>query len=456
LTTQADAEKHLTTLRTYHSLLASAVESKTTTKSPQAPFTTASLQRAAQTYLYMTAKSTMRNAQALYEQGHITYHRTDSTHLSEVFITDARACIEKTYGAEYVPKEHNVYTDKKKRTQEAHEAIRPTHVEGWEQTRETIFKTLGEKEASLFELITRRALASQAANAIYQNTTITLTPPEHPKTYTFNAKGSIITFPGFLSITKSMGEDTILPPITQGQQVTVSEFISTEHKTSPPPRYTEASLIKALEDHGIGRPSTYAPTIDTIQNRQYALKENNAFVPEDFGIAVNHLLVDHFPIVTDLDFTAEMEQKLDDVAEGKVAWQKVIGDFYEPFEKRVHEAEETIQRDDYKVLKELTETCPECGKNLQLKLGKYGKFYSCSHFPDCKFAKPFLELIGMKCPTCKDGEAIVRRTRFGKKFFGCSNYPTCTWAEWKDPRTPQDEKQQTSVKEDQTPEQNTP
>lgn len=434
LTSSDSVNKHLETLHAQKKLLVANVDSKESSKSPQAPFTTASLQRAAQTYLYMTAKSTMMNAQHLYEEGFITYHRTDSTNLSDVFVTEARTHIEKTYGPQYVPKVAPLYKDTSKRTQEAHEAIRPTHVSDWEKTKEKIESSLGEKEAELYELIARRSLSSQAEKATYLNTAVTLTPVQNKASYTFLAKGSVITFPGFLAITKSMGEDTILPPVIKGELLDVADFISTEHKTSPPPRYSEASLIHALEEHGIGRPSTYAPIIDTIQNRQYALKENNAFVPEDFGIAVNHLLVDHFPAITDLDFTADMEQKLDDVAEGKLKWQTVIDEFYKPFEKKLEEAEATIQRDDYKVLKELEEKCLDCGNNLELKLGKYGKFYSCSTFPDCKFAKPFLELIGMKCPTCKDGEAIVRRTRFGKKFFGCSNYPNCTWAEWKDPR----------------------
>ncbi|PIP56949.1 DNA topoisomerase I [candidate division WWE3 bacterium CG22_combo_CG10-13_8_21_14_all_39_12] len=433
LDTPEKAKVHLLALKTTD-LTVQSVESKASKKSPSAPFTTASLQRAAQTFLYMTAKSTMRNAQRLYEEGHISYHRTDSTNLSEAFVTQARDYIKKTYGDKYIPAKPIEYTDKKKRSQEAHEAIRPTHIEDWEQTKKSIAIHLGEKEANLYDLITRRALASQATQAQYHNTTIILTAKPNDHTYTFRARGSVIAFDGFLAITLSMGEDSILPQLTEGQKITPTSYELSDHETSPPPRYSEASLIHALEEHEIGRPSTYAPIIDTIQNRQYVIKEKNAFVPEDIGFAVTKLLVEHFPRVTDLDFTADMEQQMDDIVDGDREWEKIIDDFYKPFEVKLEQAEKEIERDDYKVLENLDEKCPDCGKHIQMKLGRYGKFYSCSGFPDCKYARPFVEKIGMNCPACKNGDVIVRRTRFGKKFFGCTNYPDCDWAEWKDPR----------------------
>ena len=412
------------------------VSGRDVTKRPDPPFTTASLQRAGLTHLHMSARNTMSAAQRLYEQGFITYHRTDSTNLSETFLQAARTYIAKKFGDQYLPTGERVYKTKQKSAQEAHEAIRPTNVDAPDKQRAKIEAELGASEARLYMMIWRRAVATQAANAVYRNDTLTLAPENTttPK-YIFTASGSVIVFDGFLKISGRRSEDTIIPTLKVGDLVDVNTIASTDHQTSPPPRYNDASLVRDLETHGIGRPSTYAPTIDTIQKRDYVNKENGALVPTDIGIAVNNLLVDNFPEVVELEFTADMENQLDEIADNKREWIKTIDTFYQPFEKKLEEKEKSLERDDYKIIEELDEPCPDCGKHLNLKLGRYGKFYSCSNFPECKYARPYIDKIGMICPKCHTGDIITRTTRFGKKFFGCSNYPTCDWASWNDPRT---------------------
>lgn len=431
--------KTLAELKPVQKLKVIQVKERNVSKNPDSPFTTASLQRASLTYLHVSAKQTMSLAQRLYEEGHITYHRTDSIKLSHKFLDAARKHILAEFGSKYLPKQARIYKRKQKGAQEAHEAIRPTHVDKLKIQTQRIKKKLGSKEARLYELIWKRALASQAASAVYGNVTITLNPNvKLAHEYSFVAHGSVIIFDGYLKITGKRKDDTILPKLKENQLVPIKEFTSSEHLTSPPPRYNEASLVKDLEVHEIGRPSTYAPIIDTIQNRNYVLKENGTFVSEDIGMVVNQLLVDNFPEIVDLQFTAEMEDKLDEVANGKLSWVKEVDDFYKPFEKKLEKSEKNLTRDDYKILEKLKEKCPDCKHNLILKLGKFGKFYSCSNFPDCKFAKPFIEKIGMKCPDCKDGDLIIRRTKRGKRFFGCTNYPKCSWASWTDPRQKKD------------------
>jgi DNA topoisomerase-1 len=378
----------------------------------------------------------MMLAQQLYEEGFITYHRTDSTFLSQQFIDNARSYIKAEHGDAYVPQTPNTFKTNQKNAQEAHEAIRPTSTDALSMQKTKIRSTLDERAADLFELIYKRSISSQMTPAVYENTTIKLISPENPShSYQFSASGSILVFDGYMKEWGRGNGDTDLPKVEKGEILTISRVESTEHTTTPPPRYNEASLIKALEENGIGRPSTYAPTIDTIQYRNYAYKENSALVPSDTGIAVSHLLTDHFEEIVDLGFTADMENKFDDIANGQAQWQAVIRDFYTPFEKKIELKDEELERKDYKIIKELDEKCPDCEHNLVLKIGKYGKFYSCSNFPDCKYAKPFVEKIDMQCPTCQTGDVIVRRTRFGKIFYGCSHYPDCDWASWTDPRS---------------------
>ncbi|NTV30815.1 type I DNA topoisomerase [candidate division WWE3 bacterium] len=426
----------LSNLRSETQLRVIDVSGREVAKKPDSPFTTASLQRAGLTHLHLSARNTMSAAQKLYEGGYITYHRTDSTNLSTTFIDQARDYINKHYGPTYLTEETRVYKTKQKSAQEAHEAIRPTQVEHPDKVKSKIEDELGASEAKLYSLIWRRAVASQASNAKYRNDTLTLAPHhiETPK-YVFTSTGSVIIFDGFLRISGRKSEDTIIPTLAINDLVSVREFTKTDHETTPPPRYNDASLVRDLEAHGIGRPSTYAPIIDTLQKRDYTNKENNAFVPTDIGIAVTNLLVDHFPEIVGLEFTADMENQFDEIASGHREWVQTIDAFYTPFQARLSEKDKSLERDDYKVIEELEEKCPDCGNHLNLKIGRYGKFYSCSNFPDCKYARPFVEKIGMNCPYCQTGDVIVRQTQRGKKFFGCSNYPNCMWAVWNDPRS---------------------
>lgn len=433
----------LSNLRNLSVLEVSSVERKETTRSPYPPFTTASLQRAASTFLNMSAKQTMRTAQNLYENGYITYHRTDSTNLASDFVQQARSYVKSKHGKQYVPESAKRYRSKSKSAQEAHEAIRPTQVGQLLKSKAKIQKAkgLGQREGQLYELIWKRAVASQMADAVYDNTTIQMLSAkgQRSKRYEFQAKGSILKFDGFLRVLRDLSDlsDKILPEVQEDQELEVEKFFHTEHATSPPPRYNEAALVKDLEKHGIGRPSTYAPIIDTIQERSYVEQEDRYFVPTDTGKVVNSFLVEHFSEVVDLNFTAEMEESLDAVAAGEEDWRELMDEFYKPFEKKVEEKEESIEKSDQTTLGEVAgENCPECGKPLVYKLGRYGKFISCSGYPDCDYSRNFVEKIGAECPECgaeHGGEIIVKRTRKGKKFWGCSRYPKCDWASWDRP-----------------------
>ncbi len=454
------------------------VEKKETTRSPRPPFITASMQRAASSIYGFSGRRTMRAAQSLYEQGLITYHRTDSTYVAKKAIDAARKLVDSEYGKKYLPEKPRYYKTKSKGAQEAHEAIRPTDV-----TKKTALEKLDKDAKKLYKLIWQRTVASQMNNAIFESTTMTITAGE----FTLEAKGSILVFDGYLKVTGTSREDKLLPDLSAGEKLEAEKVTAEENETSPPPRYTEAGLIRDLEKFGIGRPSTYAPTIDTIVRRSYVSRDGNYLIPGDTGFVVIKLLVDHFPQIVDLDFTAEMEDDLDNVAEGSVDWVEIIDEFYKPFIKKLEKKKDEIKKEDYIVLEETDEKCPECGNDLVVKLGKYGKFLSCSNFPDCEYARPYddkdndgepddydhsqlegecpkcggelvlkegrfgkfvacanypeckytrnyLDKIGMKCPECKEGEVIEKKTRKGKTFWGCSRYPDCEWASWKNPR----------------------
>jgi len=406
------------------------VESRDQRRFPYPPFTTSTLQRAAVNRLGFTAKRTMRAAQRLYEAGLITYHRTDSVALSAKAVEGIRRFIRSRYGSRYLPKTAIKYKTRVRLAQEAHEAIRPTDVGLSPDGLEPSTFRVEEDERKLYELIWRRAVACQMAPAVLALTRADIKAGDCG----FKANGSQIKFDGFLKVF-GKAQETILPTISEGEELTLVSLEPTRHFTSPPPRYTEATLIKALEEKGIGRPSTYAPIISTIQGRGYVVKEGKQLIPEDVGIVVNDLLVAYFPNIVDLSFTARMEEEFDEIAEGKKEWVPVVREFYEPFAGDLEEAERNIEKSSVTTLAETDEKCPECGKPLVIKLGKYGRFYSCSGFPDCKFSKPCVEKIGMKCPECGQGDVIVRRSRRGKIFYGCSRYPECKWASWKDPRS---------------------
>lgn len=406
-------------------LTISAVDKKEVKRTPSAPFTTSTMQQEAGRKLYFSAKKTMQLAQKLYEEGLISYHRTDSVNLSEKFVEESRAYIEQEYGQTYVAAEPRKFHTKSKVAQEAHEAIRPTSITLKADALE-VQGDLNKDHVRLYDIIWKRALASQAKEAIFDSTTIRITSAN---AYVFEAQGSVIKFDGFLKIAGRETDETIIPAVAVGEVVKLKKTLPTKHETNPPPRYTEASLVKTLEEKDIGRPSTYAPIISTIQDRQYVLKEEKKLLPTDLGFAVTDFLVKYFPTVMNLPFTAQMESLLDSVANGEKEWQPVIKEFYTPFAETI--AQTMTQAGKVKVAEEaLDEACPTCGNPLVLRMGRFGKFVACSTFPNCKYTRQYAEKIDMKCPKC-GGDIVVKKTRKGKMFYGCGNYPTCTFAAWK-------------------------
>ncbi|MEK7129538.1 MAG: DNA topoisomerase, partial [Patescibacteria group bacterium] len=340
--------------------------------------------------------------------------------------------IEATYGKAYVPAMPRRFKTKSKVAQEAHEAVRPTDANLSNLSNLTNLE-LNHDHSRLYDLIWKRAVASQAAEAVFDSTTIDITSTNG---YLFEAQGSVIKFDGFLKIigrpaSPAGGEngEIVVPDVAVGQAVALQEAKPEQHFTSPPPRYTEASLVKTLEEKDIGRPSTYAPIISTIQERQYVTREEKKLVPTELGNAVTDFLVQYFPDIMDLPFTAKMEGNLDAIANGETAWVPVIAEFYGPFEKRLNETYETA--DKVKVAEEvIDEKCPECGNPLVIRMGRYGKFVACSTFPACRYTRQNAVKIDMKCPRC-GGDIVIKKSKRGKTFYGCSNYPTCTFAAWK-------------------------
>ncbi|MEA1909567.1 MAG: type I DNA topoisomerase [Patescibacteria group bacterium] len=455
---------------------------------PMAPFTTSTLQQQAGTLLGFSIKKTMLLAQQLYEGvkigkggqvGLITYMRTDSVSVSTRAVSEMRKFVEDEHGAKYLPEKPNFYKSKNKSSQEAHEAVRPT----------SIIRTPGEMNAHLnsdqsrlYKLIWERTLASQIADAQIAQTDIIVNVVDK---YTLKSQGIKIEFPGFMKVmSKKSISESVLPNISEKEELDPKEVNSEQKFTEPPDRYTEPTLVRTLEKLGIGRPSTYAPTISTLTTRGYVKKEKRHLVPQDVGVLVNDFLVKHFSNIIDVDFTANMENELDDVAEGKTKWQEIIKTFYGPFEKTLKEKEEKLgkQIEDEKT----GEKCPKCQKELVIKQGKFGKFMACSGFPDCKHTQPidgnnkpvapeivkdekcpecgkelvkrrsrFGEFLGcsgypeckyikstenekspigdIKCPKCDKGKIVERRTKRGRVFYGCSKYPDCDFASWEQP-----------------------
>jgi DNA topoisomerase I len=409
-----------------------SVDKKQIIRNPLPPYTTSTLQQDAGGKLYYSSKKTMQLAQHLYEQGLITYHRTDSVNLSEKFIGEARSFIEQKYGKQFVAENPRRFKTKSKVAQEAHEAIRPTDIGRTlsdlprRQSGKGDTSGLHKDHAKLYDIIWKRAVASQASSAIFDSTTIDISSKNG---YVFETQGSVIVFEGYLAITGRNNDEIELPKVANGDTVMLFKATVNEKTTKPPPRYTEAKLVKTLEEKGIGRPSTYAPTVSTIQDRQYAVREDKVLVPTVLGGEVTDFLVKYFPNVMDPPFTAKLEDKLDAIANGELSWKPVIAEFYGPFE----EALDSTFKDAEKVKTPETlidEKCPDCGKQLSLKIGRYGKFIACTGFPACKYTRQFAELLDIECPKCKS-KIVVKKTRRGKTFFGCSNYPNCTFAAWK-------------------------
>ena len=399
------------------------IEKKEVNRSPLPPFKTSTLQQESWKRFHLTAKSTMRLAQGLYEKGLITYHRSDSFNLSAESLSAAEQLIIKNYGKNYWARRQ--YKTKTKAAQEAHEAIRPTQPS---KTPEGV--KLDPKASKLYELIWQRFIACQMAPAVFDSVRADIKAKE----YTFRATGQTLKFDGFMKAYPAKFEENKLPVLKKDELLDLEKLTSIQHSTQPPARYTEATLIKTLEENGIGRPSTYAAIISTIQTRNYIEKdEKRRFCPTEIGTVVNNLLVDHFPNIVDINFTAKMEEDLDKIAKGEKQWIPVIKEFYKPFEKNLKKKEKEIP--DKKLTYEKTKMeCPKCGSNLVIKLGKYGKFYACPGFPKCRYTKALEEkALKIKCPKCKKGDIVEKRTKKGKIFYGCSGWPECATAAWDKP-----------------------
>ena len=423
------------------------VEKKELKRNPLPPFTTSTLQQEAWKRFHFPAKMTMQIAQQLYETGKITYHRTDSLNLSDLSLFAARKFIIKNYGKNYWAGFLRKYKAKG-RVQEAHEAIRPTYPEKVPETTK-----LDKNQLKLYDLIWRRFLACQMAQAAFDSTAVEIEaeipnskwgPAEGwegggrvgvqiPK-YTFRASGQILKFDGFLKVYPMKFEETELPPLEKDEVLELIKLIPSQHFTQPPPRYTEATLIKALEEKDIGRPSTYAPILSTIQERNYIEKDERRFFrPTEIGTVVNDLLVAHFSEIVDINFTAKMEEDLDNIAQGQKNWIPVIKEFYSPFEENLKKKYQEVSKKDITEIP-TEKICPKCGAPLLIRLGKFGRFYACSRFPKCKYTESLEEnTLGIKCPKCKKGEIVEKRTKKRKIFYGCSNWPNCDFALWDKP-----------------------
>jgi DNA topoisomerase-1 len=413
-----------------------------------APFTTSTLQQEASRKLGYTAKRTMAIAQQLYEgidlgegetTGLITYMRTDSTNVSPIAQQEAREYITEVHGASFVPEEAPIYKTRTKGAQEAHEAVRPTSAR---RTPAQIKDMLSRDQHRLYQLIWQRFLASQMVPAVYDTVSVRVIGEGQQHKYLLRASGSIMQFAGYLAVyeettdetvkSEDEGETKIPADLAEGQKQKLLQLLPTQHFTQPPPRYSDATLVKTLEEYGIGRPSTYAPTLNTLQQRGYIVREERRFVPTETGLLVNDLLTEHFPGIVDYNFTAEMEANLDKIASGDEDWIKVLRDFYVPFSAVVEKAK--LDMPESKAGPEYVgRTCPTCGQGqLVIKWGRYGKFIGCERFPDCRHTEPWLEKIGVICPL-DGGEIVERRTRKGRIFFGCANYPACEFTSWKRP-----------------------
>ncbi len=416
----------------------SSVKKKDVRQRPAPPFITSTLQQDAGRKLRFTAQRTMAVAQQLYEGlsvgsegsvGLITYMRTDSTQVASSALSEVRSYIGRRYGKEYLPDKPRFFKSRAKGAQEAHEAIRPTSIQREPQA---LKPHLSNDQFNLYKLIWERMLASQMSDARSEATTADIDAAcrDQSKTYVFRATGSVLKFPGFRSVYLEGRDDTAgdsgrqpLPELADGETLDCLKLDALQHFTEPPPRFTEATLIKAMEEKGIGRPSTYAPTIGTLLDRNYVSKERNRLTPTPLGCAVTDLLVEYFTKVMDLEFTANMEEELDDVSRGEREWVPMLSEFYGPFQRALEEAQESMPR--RKVEEETDEVCDACGKPMVIKTGRFGRFLACTGFPECRTSRPILKKTGASCPRCS-GDIVERRARGrGRTFYGCSNYPRC-------------------------------
>jgi len=416
-----------------------AVTKKERRRNPAPPFTTSSLQQEAARKLNFRAKKTMMLAQQLYEGidlgkegtvGLITYMRTDSTRVSEVAQAEAKNYITSSFGEKFL-KEDAGKEKKQANSQDAHEAVRPTSAF---RDPGSLKEFLSRDQLRLYKLIWDRFLASQMAQAVMDTMSVDLVNGN----VTFRATGSKIKFPGFMKLYVEGTDDQVeekdrmLPDLKEGDEVKNADLEPKQHFTQPPPRYTEARLVKTLEELGIGRPSTYAPTLDTIQKRGYVALDNKRFVPTELGEIVIELMIEFFPEILDVDFTAKMEQNLDDIEDGKMAWVEIISDFYQDFEKRLKKAEEEMQEVEIKD-EPAGEDCENCGSPMVFKMGRFGKFMACSNFPECRNTKAIVKDIGVTCPKCEKGHVIERKSKKRRIFYGCDRFPECDFLSWDKP-----------------------
>lgn len=417
-------------------LLVEKIESKSRRKAAPKPFTTSVLQQEAANKLSFTTKKTMMIAQELYEGidvegegtvGLISYIRTDSKRISEEAKEKSKEYILDKLGESYYKKATD---DKKKvkenkKVQDAHEAIRPTSVY---RTPESIKSSLSKDQFKLYNLIWRRFVASQMEDSIFDILNVECKVGD----FIFKATGSKMKFDGYTKIYNFIErEDKILPAIEEGNKLNINEVIPNQHFTQPPARYTEASLVKTLEELGIGRPSTYVPTITTILNRGYVEKQGTSLCPTELGVIVTNILEDNFQKFIDVDFTAQMENDLDTIEEGNTQWRSVVAKSYEPLKEAIETAIANVEK--VNMDEETDEICENCGSNMVIKYGRFGKFMACKNYPECKNTKPLVNKIGVKCPICKDGDIILRKSKKGKSFYGCSSYPNCDFVSWSKP-----------------------
>lgn len=417
------------------------VKEKERQRHPSPPFITSSLQQEAARKLNFRASKTMQIAQQLYEGvdlgkegtvGLITYMRTDSTRISPVAQEEAKEYIVGKFGNSYYPETPRVYLKKNANAQDAHEGIRPTSVL---REPEEVKPFLSRDQFRLYKLVWERFVASQMASAVLDTMTVDL----QSGSVTFRANGSKLKFPGFMKVYvesnddgQAAEEDRLLPPLAAGDVTQTTAIDPKQHFTQPPPRYTEARLVRALEELGIGRPSTYAPTLETIQKRNYVAIEDKKFFPTELGELIIQLMEEFFPEILDVEFTANMEGDLDHVEEGKENWVSVIGEFYKSFEKRLEVAEEEMKEIEIKD-EPSDEICEKCGNPMVYKMGRFGKFLACSGFPECRNTKPIVKATGVECPKCGKGHIVERRSKKGRMFYGCDQYPECDYVSWDKP-----------------------
>lgn len=435
LSSEEEADKVLRDLEK-NDFLVKSIKKSLRTKNPLPPFTTSTLQQDAYKKLNFSTKRTMSVAQQLYEgvevKGHgtvglITYMRTDSVRISQEAQDACKAFINNSFGEKYLPEKPRVYKSKKN-IQDAHEAIRPSNVE---ITPEIAKLTLTEEQYKIYTLIWNRFVASQMSSSLIDTTTVDISNGD----YIFRATGSITRFDGFMKIYEYSNEEeeenSVFPTLEEKEILQRVDISKKQHFTAPPPRYTEASFVKLLEEMGIGRPSTYVPTISTLLDRKYVQREKKNLIPTELGVIVDNIVSEYFKQIVDIDFTAEMESNLDNIEEGKVQWTEIVDKFFKPLKESIDIAEKEVSK--VTIEDKVSDVpCDKCGKMMVIKHGRYGDFLACPGYPECKNTKPIVEEIDVSCPEC-GGKVVVKRSKRGRKFYGCSNYPQCNFVSWYEP-----------------------